>query len=172
MKKAMSTNSKLEVVIEDDLNISSMYFIENERNKMTIGYTAGVYDMFHIGHLNILRNAKQKCDFLIVAVSTDNVVEQNKHKKPMIPFAERKAIVESIRYVDRVIEQTEYSIEGKIRAAQENNIQVMFVGDDWKGTDKWNTIESRLKEIGIRVEYLPHTGGISSTILRERINEK
>lgn len=134
---------------------------------MTVGYTAGVYDMFHIGHLNILKRAKECCDYLIVAVSTDEVVIENKHKAPIIPFEERCEIVRAIRYVDEVVPQTNYSIAGKIEAAQANDVSVMFVGDDWKGTEKWNNIEQELAQIGIKVVYLPHTDGISSTMLRE-----
>ena len=134
-----------------------------------IGYTAGVYDLFHVGHLNVLRNAKAKCDYLIVGVSTDEVVEKNKNKKPVIPFNERIAIVESIKYVDKVVPQERYDIEGKIQTVKENNIDVMFVGSDWQGTEKWNKIEEELDKIGCKVVYLPHTDGISSTDLRSRI---
>lgn len=139
---------------------------------MIIGYTAGVYDMFHIGHLNVLKNAKALCDYLIVAVSTDELVQEYKHKTPIIPFENRKAIVEAIKYVDKVVPQTSMD---KRQAAIDNNINVMFVGDDWKGTEKWNKIEQELSTIGqdgIKVVYLPHTDGISSTMLRERINNK
>lgn len=137
--------------------------------KYNKGYTAGVYDMFHIGHLNILKNSKDWCNELIVGVSTDEVVEKNKNKKPIIPFEDRIKIVQSIKYVDKVIPQTSYSIEGKINIAKQNNIDVMFVGDDWKNTDKWNKLENELKKIGVDVIYLPHTSGISSTLLREII---
>lgn len=132
------------------------------------GYTAGVYDMFHVGHLNVIKNAKALCDYLIVAVSTDVVVETAKHKKPIIPFEERAKIVEAIRYVDKVVPQESYDIDAKIKAAIENKIDVMFVGDDWKGTEKWNIIEEKLNAIGVKVVYLPHTDGISSTMLREQ----
>lgn len=138
---------------------------------MTIGYTAGVYDMFHIGHLNVIKNAKSLCDYLIVAVSTDEVVEQNKHKKTIIPFADRVKIVEAIRYVDKVVPQDSYDIEGKIKAAIDNKINVMFVGDDWKGTEKWNRIGEKLNAIGVKLIYLPHTDGISSSMLREVVNK-
>ena len=130
-----------------------------------IGYTAGVYDMFHIGHLNVLKNAKARCDYLVVGVSTDEVVKENKKKTPVIPYEERKAIVEAIRYVDKVVPQTGYDIDSKIQAVIDNKINVMFVGSDWKGTDKWNKIEERLARYGVKVEYLPHTDGISSTML-------
>ena len=136
------------------------------------GYTAGVYDMFHVGHLNVIKNAKSLCDYLIVGVSSDEVVIKNKNKVPVIPYEERKQIVEAIRYVDKAVIQNSYSIEGKIETAQELGIDVMFVGDDWKNTDKWNKIEEELNKIGVDVVYLPHTDGISSTMLREKINNK
>lgn len=140
-------------------------------SKKLVGYTAGVYDMFHIGHLNVIRNAKERCDYLIVGVSTDEVVEQNKNKKPIIPFVERAAIVEAIKYVDKVIPQERYDIEGKIETVKNNGIDVMFVGSDWQGTEKWNKIEEELAKIGCKVVYLPHTDGISSTMLREKIKK-
>ena len=135
--------------------------------KYKVGYTAGVYDMFHVGHLNIIMNAKQYCEHLIVAVSTDEVVWQNKHKKPIINFKDRVSIVEAIRYVDMVVPQNDYM--DKKSAAIKYGIDVMFVGDDWKGTEKWNRIEKELSEINVDVVYLPHTEGISSTVLREKM---
>lgn len=140
--------------------------------KQVIGYTTGVYDMFHIGHLNILKNAKKYCDKLIVGVSTDEVVIKNKNKAPVIPFSERLEIVRSIRYVDDAIAQEEYSIENKIKKIKELNVDVLFVGSDWKGTDKWNKLETVLNVLGVKIFYLPHTDGISSTELVERIKNK
>lgn len=135
--------------------------------KYKIGYTAGVYDMFHVGHLNVIMNAKNYCEHLIVAVSTDEVVQTNKGRTPIIPYEERAKIVGAIRYVDEVVPQTDYS--DKLGAAKRYGIDVMFVGDDWKGTDKWNQIERQLKEIGVDLVYLPYTHSISSTMLREKI---
>lgn len=137
--------------------------------KFKRGYTAGVYDMFHIGHLNIIKNAKLLCEELIVGVSTDEVVEINKHKKTIIPFEDRVKIVEAIKYVDKVIPQNSYSIDGKIETAKTNNIDVMFVGSDWKNTEKWNKIEMELNKIGVDVVYLPHTDGISTTEIFNKI---
>lgn len=131
------------------------------------GYTAGVYDMFHIGHLNLIRNAKALCDTLIVAVSTDELVQEYKHKTPVIPFPERREIVSAIKYVDSVVPQQDMD---KLQAALKYKIDVMFVGDDWKGTEKWNRIEAELNAAGIDVVYLPHTDGISSTQLRKEIS--
>lgn len=132
-----------------------------------VGYTTGVFDMFHIGHLNILRRAKEMCDYLIVGVSTDELVKHDKHKIPVIPFAERLAIVESIKYVDKVVPQID---KNKMQAWQENRFDVMFVGSDWKGTDVWNKFEEQFNKIGVRIEYLPHTDGISSTLLTKTLN--
>ena len=137
------------------------------------GYTTGVYDMFHIGHLNLLKNAKKQCLRLVVGVSTDELVRSAKNKQTIIPFEERIAIVRSIRYVDEAIPQIDYSISGKVEKAIELGADAVFVGTDWKGSDKWNEIEKKLKAVGIDVVYLPHTDGISSTSLRNLIeNEK
>lgn len=135
---------------------------------MIIGYTTGVFDMFHIGHLNILKRAKEKCDFLIVGVSTDEVVQTYKHKTPVIPFAERVEIVSAIKYVDQVVTQETMD---KMIAWEKLHFNVLFHGDDWKGSNMYNSIENRLKEVGVEVVFLPHTYGISSTILRDRLNE-
>ena len=134
-----------------------------------IGYTSGVYDMFHIGHLNVIKRAKELCDYLIVGVSTDEVVIKNKNKTPIIPFEERAAIVSAIKYVDQVVPQERYDIEGKIETVKKYGVNVMFVGSDWEGTEKWKKIEEELAKYNCKVIYLPHTDGISSTILREKI---
>lgn len=134
---------------------------------MIIGYTTGVFDMFHIGHLNILRRAKEQCDYLIVGVSTDELVQRDKHKTPIIPFENRCAIVEAIRYVDQVVPQEN---KNKIGAWEKYHFNRMFVGSDWKGTEAWNIFEQQFKPLGVEIVYLSHTDGISSTILREIIN--
>ena len=133
---------------------------------MIIGYTTGVFDLFHIGHLNLLRRSKELCDYLIVGVSTDECVESYKHKKPVIPFCDRIAIVSAIRYVDEVVPQVNMD---KIQFLKERHFDVMFHGDEWKGTDLFNKYEIEFKKFGARIEYLPHTEGISSTILREKV---
>lgn len=138
---------------------------------MIVGYTAGVYDMFHIGHLNVIKNAKANCDYLIVGVSTDEVVKNNKKKIPIVPYEERKAIVEAIRYVDKVIPQERYDIDGKIEIVLQNHINIMFVGSDWQGTEKWNKLENELHKIGCKVQYLPYTEGVSSTMLRKKLEK-
>jgi len=134
---------------------------------MIIGYTTGVFDMFHIGHLNILRRAKEQCDYLIVGVTTDELCFKRKKKYPIINEKDRMAIVEAVRYVDRVVPQTDMD---KIKPVKEYGVNVVFVGSDWKGTEAWNTYEKEFAKEGCSVVYLSHTDGISSTILREKIN--
>lgn len=134
---------------------------------MIIGYTTGVYDMFHIGHLNILKRAKEQCDYLIVGVSTDELVQKDKNKTPIIPFEERCAIVEAIKYVDKVVPQPD---KNKKAAWERLKFNKMFVGSDWKGTEAWNRFEKEFEPLGVEIVYLSHTDGISSTLLREKIN--
>ena len=140
--------------------------------KKIIGYTTGVFDMFHIGHLNILKRAKEQCNYLIVGVSTDEVVEKNKNKIPIIAFKDRVEIINSIKYVDKVVPQTSYDVDSKMEFVKNNKVDIMFVGSDWQGTEKWNKIETELKKFNCRVVYLPHTDGISSTKLREIIKKE
>ena len=132
-----------------------------------IGYTTGVFDMFHIGHLNILRNAKLECDYLIVGITTDELAEREKKKKPIIPFVERMAIVESIEYVDRVVPQTSYD---KFEAWNNLRFNIMFVGDDWKGSEKWTQLEKDFAERGVTIHYFPYTAHTSSTKLRKVVD--
>lgn len=134
---------------------------------ITIGYTTGVYDLFHIGHLNLLRQAKAQCDYLIVGVSTDELVSY-KHKHAVIPFEERKEIVGAIKYVDEVVTQENMN---KIEAWEKYHFNVMFVGDDWKGTDKWNKIEADLNAVDAKVVYFPYTKGTSSTLINETLHK-
>ena len=135
---------------------------------MVIGYTTGVYDMFHIGHLNILRRAKEQCDYLIVGVSTDELVQHDKHKTPIIPFEDRCAIIEAIKYVDKVVPQHD---KNKFAAWEKYHFNKMFVGSDWKGTPQWQAFEEQFAPVGVEIIYLDHTDGISTTILRNRLNE-
>ena len=139
-----------------------------EEKKIIIGYTTGVYDMFHIGHLNILRRAKEQCDYLVVGVTTDELCYKRKQKYPIIPEKDRVEIVSAIKYVDKVVLQSDMD---KVKAVEEVGANVVFVGSDWKGTDAWNNYEKEFARIGCRVVYLDHTDGISSTILRDRLNE-
>ena len=133
-----------------------------ERKKpYKVGYTTGVYDLFHIGHLNLLRKAKAMCDYLIVGVTTDELVSY-KNKKAVIPFEERVRIIESIEFVDKAVPQITMD---KIKAWDQYRFDVVFVGDDWKGTEKWDIIESEFKRRNVDVVYFPYTKGTSSTLL-------
>lgn len=127
-----------------------------------IGYTTGVYDMFHIGHLNVIRRAKEQCDYLIVGVSTDELVQKEKNKTPVIPYKERAAIVGALKYVDEVVPQEN---KNKLGAWEKYHFDKMFVGSDWKGTPQWEKYEQELKPHGVEIVYLSHTDGISSTQL-------
>lgn len=135
------------------------------KKKYKIGYTTGVFDMFHIGHLNILRRAKEQCDHLIVGVSTDELVQSYKNHLPVIPFEQRKAIVEACRYVDEVVPQETMD---KLVAWEMLHFEVMFHGSEWKGTDLYNEYIEKFSGVGVDVVFLPHTDGISSSMLREK----
>lgn len=137
--------------------------------KYKIGYTTGVYDMFHIGHLNIIKKAKEQCEYLIVGVTTDELCQQRKNKLPIICEEDRIEIVKAIRYVDEVVPQKDMD---KLKAVMDYHVDAVFVGSDWKGTDSWTEYEKEFAKVGCEVVYLDHTDGISSTILRERLNER
>ena len=143
--------------------------MNNQKKKFKIGYTTGVFDMFHIGHLNILKRAKEQCETLIVGVTTDELCYTRKKKFPIICEQERKDIVAAIRYVDKVIFQTDMD---KLRNVQELNADAVFVGSDWKGSDAWNQYEKDFANVGCAVVYLDHTDGVSSSLLRKKIEVK
>lgn len=134
---------------------------------MIIGYTTGVYDMFHIGHLNILKKSKELCDYLIVGVSTDELVIKEKNKTPIIPFLDRCKIVESIKFVDEVVPQVD---KNKMDAWEKYKFHKMFVGSDWKGTEVWNEYEKQFETVGVQIIYLEHTDGISSSLLAQKLS--
>jgi glycerol-3-phosphate cytidylyltransferase len=129
-----------------------------------IGYCPGVFDMFHVGHLNILRRAKINCDFLIAGVVTDEVVELVKGQRPVVPLAERMEIVAALRVVDDVV--ADWSVE-KIDIWRQVRFDVIFKGDDWRGTPKGDRLEASFAEAGVKVVYFPYTQNTSSTLLRE-----
>jgi glycerol-3-phosphate cytidylyltransferase len=134
-----------------------------------IGYTTGVFDLFHVGHLNILRRAKEQCEFLIVGVSTDELVVEYKNKKPVIPFSDRAEIIEGIKYVDMVVPQVN---RDKFSAWENLKFDVMFVGDDWKGSPLFSEVEKKFKKVGVEIVYFPYTKGVSSTELKHKIQVK
>lgn len=137
------------------------------KKKYKVGYTTGVFDMFHIGHLNILRRAKELCEFLIVGVTTDELCFMRKNKYPLINQQDRMEIVRAIRYVDEVVFQESMD---KLSAVKEYGCNVVFVGSDWKGTAAWNEYEKQFATCGCDVVYLDYTDGISSTIIKEKLS--
>lgn len=132
--------------------------------KYKVGYTQGVYDMFHIGHLNLLNNAKQYCDYLIVGVNSDELVEHYKHKIPVIHEEERRIIVANIKAVD---ECCIVNTLDKVANYKDLHFDAVFIGDDWKGNARWAKTEEELRPYGVDVVYLPHTEGVCSTELRK-----
>ena len=139
---------------------------KNMQKKFKVGYTTGVFDMLHVGHLNILKRAKEQCDYLIVGVSTDELVLEYKNKAPIIPFEERVEMVEALECVDQVVPQEN---RDKFKAWNKFKFDAMFVGDDWKGKLLFVEVERRLNEQGVEVVYFPYTKNTSSTILREKL---
>lgn len=134
--------------------------------KYKIGYTQGTYDLFHVGHLNLLNNAKKQCEYLIVGVNSDELVMQYKNKKTNINEMDRATIVNAIKGVDKVIITKTLD---KSEIHKYVNFDAIFIGDDWKGNERWKKTEEQLKEVGAEVIYLPHTDGISTTMLTQKI---
>ena len=130
---------------------------------MKIGYTTGVFDLFHIGHLNLLRNARALCDKLVVGVTTDELVSY-KHKRSVISFAERFEIVRACRYVDAVVPQESLD---KFAAWEKLRFDLMFVGDDWFKNGQWKSLDQKFVEVGVKIVYFPYTKGTSSTLVNE-----
>lgn len=143
-----------------------MFLIDKDKmSKKIIGYTTGVYDLFHVGHLRLLKKAKERCDYLIVGVTVDNLVKY-KHKKAVIPFEERLEIIESIKYVDKAVAQESMD---KKEAWGKYKFNTIFVGDDWKGSDKWNLFEKQFAKYNVNIIYFSYTKGTSSTLINETL---
>lgn len=132
--------------------------------KYKIGYTQGTYDLFHVGHLNLLNNAKKQCEYLIVGVNSDELVMQYKNKKTHINEQDRATIVNAIKGVDKVFIAPTLD---KLEIHKHIKFDAIFIGDDWKGNERWTKTEEELKPLGAEVVYLPHTDGISTTILSQ-----
>ncbi len=134
-----------------------------------VGYTTGVFDLFHVGHLAILQRARLECDYLIVGVTTDELCKAAKGRFPVIPFSERVEIVGSIRCVDRVVPQSSYD---KLEAWRILAFNIVFVGDDWRNTVRWNQLERDFKKLNVAIRYLPYTQQTSSSKIRERLENE
>lgn len=137
--------------------------------KYKIGYTQGTYDLFHVGHLNLLMHAKEQCDFLIVGVNSNKLVEEYKNKKTIIDEQDRARIVSAIKCVDQVYITNTLD---KNKIAKDIKFDAIFIGDDWKNNERWIKTKEEMKEKNIDVVFLPHTDGISSTIIRQNMGEK
>ncbi len=136
----------------------------NNRSNKIIGYTTGVFDLFHIGHLNILKKAKSYCNYLIVGILTDELASQIKNKRPAIPFSERVEIIKSIMYVDKVVAQDHID---EVADYHKYHFNVIFKGSDWKGTEKWMRLEKEFNALGVKVIFFPYTNTTSSTLIRD-----
>lgn len=134
--------------------------------KYKVGYTDGVFDLFHVGHLNMIEAAKRQCEYLIVGVHGDAVVEEYKHRRPIINEEERRRIIASIQGVDCAVINR---FRDKIKLWEQYHFDAIFIGDDWKGTERWNNFEKILADIHVDVIYVPYTKGISTTEIREKI---
>lgn len=163
---ALSGNKLTEITAFIKKNVLAVEQVP--KRKFRCGYTTGVFDLFHVGHLNILRKAKEQCDFLIVGVSTDELVLDYKSKRPVIPFEERKMIIESVKYVDQVVPQTSMD---KYVAWESLRFDAIFHGDDWKGSKLYEEIERKLKAVGVEMVYFPYTKGTSSTMLGDVLSK-
>ncbi len=140
--------------------------MSGQEKKYKLGYTQGVYDMFHIGHLHIINSAAAMCEKLIVGVNSDELVEQYKNKKTVISQIDRAEIIRNLKSVDDcVIVDT----LDKVALYQELKFDAVFIGDDWKGNERWLQTEKDLAPFGVDVVYLPHTPNISSTMLRVEV---
>ena len=133
-----------------------------------IGYTQGTFDMFHIGHLNLIKNAKRHCDYLVVGVNSDDLVESYKNKRPIIPLDERVEIMRAIKYVDEVIVTNTL---GKKEIWEKVRFNEIYIGDDWKGNERWEKTGKEMEQLGAKLVFLPYTKDTSSTMLREKLKE-
>lgn len=131
-----------------------------------IGYAAGAFDLFHVGHLNILKRAKSECDYLIAGVVSDEMLELSKGRRPVIPLAERLEIVGSLGCVDRAYAET---LPSKLDTWRELQFDIFFKGDDWRGTRKGMELEREFATVGVEVVYFPYTIDTSSTLLRQAL---
>ena len=156
---------------EMDILLPGRLFQPIADGKYHMGYVTGVFDLFHIGHLNLLRNCKTRCHYLVAGVLTDELTEQDKHKKPFIPFEERLEIVKQCKYVDRVI-TVDFHNTNKVDAWKELRYGCLFSGGDHKGEPYWMWLQSQLRTLGAELEFFPYTESTSSTMLQAAIKKQ
>ena len=137
--------------------------------KYKVGYTTGVFDLFHVGHLNILEKSKEVCETLIVAVCTDEYVQETKNLTPVISYEDRARIIASLKCVDKVVPMT---YTDKLRAWEEYKFDVLISGDDWKGSERYNLTEKQFEPLGVDVYYVPYTKSVSTTMIKEKLKNR
>lgn len=140
--------------------------------KYHIGYTCGVFDLFHVGHLNLLERCKSMCDYLIVGVCDDEYVRKVKNKEAVVPVADRIRILKALKCVDDAILVDIETTNDKMLALERFHFNVLFSGDDWKGSDRYKKTEKEFDKIGVAIEYLPYTKGVSTSQLKEEMKKK
>ena len=139
--------------------------------KYRVGYTCGVFDVFHVGHLNLLERCKNMCDYLIVGVWYDTYVREIKHKEPVYPENDRVRILKALKMVDDAVLVDIETTNDKMLALEKFHFDVLFSGDDWKGSDRYRRPKEQFKELGASIEYFPYTKGISTTQIKEQLKE-
>ncbi len=139
--------------------------------KYRVGYTAGVFDLFHVGHLNLFEHCKEQCEYLIVGVCDDEYVRHVKKKEPIIPLQDRIKIIAALKCVDEVVVVNAEECENKLLVLEKYKFDVLFSGDDWKGTQRYINTEKQFANLGAAIEYLPYTNGVSTTAIKEKMLE-
>ena len=141
-------------------------------SKRVVGFTTGVFDLFHIGHLNLLERCKAECDYLIVAVCGDDYVRDVKHKEPVFPEQDRIRILSALSCVDEVVRISIEEVEDKMLAWEHYRFDILFSGDDWKGSERYALTERQFAELGVEIRYLPYTPGVSTTAIKEILDTR
>ena len=137
--------------------------------KYHVGYTCGVFDVFHVGHLNLLERCKEMCDILIVGVCDDEYVRNVKHKEPVYSQSDRVRILNALKVVDNAVLVDIATTNDKMLALEKFHFDVLFSGDDWKGSERYNITEKQFAELGASIEYFPYTQGVSTTQIKEKL---
>lgn len=139
--------------------------------KYKIGITTGVFDLFHVGHLNLLERCKEQCDYLIVAVCDDDYVKNIKNKEPVFSLEERVRIIGALKCIDEVVVVNFQEVDDKMLLLKNHKFDVLFSGDDWKGSERYKKTEEQFSKLGVAIEYLPYTQGISTTKIKENLKK-
>ena len=140
--------------------------------KYKVGYTAGVFDLFHVGHLNLIERCKEMCDYLIIGVCDDDYVRNIKKKEPVIKEDDRVRILNALKAVDEAVLVNYEITDNKMLALDKFKFDVLFSGDDWKGTERYLKTEEQFAKVGVAIEYLPYTHGVSSSQIKETMSKK